>query len=261
VAGVREAVEGRGARLRYLPPYSPDYSPTEPMWSKVKEHLRSAKARTDTALIDAMADGLRSVTAADSLYDAFTERYGEPIKRSEQVKMIGLKQDELKVADAIDNQDLHAGRQFQLHRQPPKSNAHVSERAGTATLYVRGATPLHLRMVAFDRFDGVQWHESPAGDAGSVIVQEPGKPEFAVKSSDDDSLLADEVSHQIRVGGLGGDKLPMPAHVRSFRMGRVDQANSFAWSQEGISKLSRRSFPCGSAIDVISRTIEPDRVR
>jgi hypothetical protein len=35
------------------------------MWSKVKQHLRSAKARTDEALIDAMATGLRSVTAAD----------------------------------------------------------------------------------------------------------------------------------------------------------------------------------------------------
>ena len=64
-AGVREAIEARGARMLFLPPYSPDYSPIEPMWSKVKQHLRSAKARTDEALIDAMADGLRSVTAVD----------------------------------------------------------------------------------------------------------------------------------------------------------------------------------------------------
>lgn len=63
--GVREAIEGCGARVLFLPPYSPDYSPIEPMWSKVKQHLRSAKARTDEALIDAMATGLRSVTAAD----------------------------------------------------------------------------------------------------------------------------------------------------------------------------------------------------
>ena len=64
-AGVREAIEERGARLLYLPPYSPDFSPIEPMWSKVKQHLRSAKARTDGALIDAMGEALRAVTPAD----------------------------------------------------------------------------------------------------------------------------------------------------------------------------------------------------
>jgi transposase len=63
--GVLEAVEARGARLLYLPPYSPDLSPIEPMWSKVKQHLRSAKPRTDAALLDAMGDALRSVTSAD----------------------------------------------------------------------------------------------------------------------------------------------------------------------------------------------------
>jgi transposase len=65
-AGVREAVEARGAGLMYLPPYSPDYSPVEPMWSKVKQHLRSAKARTDAGLLGAIGDALRSVTAADA---------------------------------------------------------------------------------------------------------------------------------------------------------------------------------------------------
>lgn len=41
VAGVREAIEGVGARLEYLPPYSPDFNPIEPMWSKVKQGLKS----------------------------------------------------------------------------------------------------------------------------------------------------------------------------------------------------------------------------
>ena len=39
VVGVREAIEGAGARLRYLPPYSPDFNPIENLWSKVKNIL------------------------------------------------------------------------------------------------------------------------------------------------------------------------------------------------------------------------------
>ena len=65
VAAAREAVEARGARVLFLPPYSPDYSPIEPMWSKVKQSLRSAGAREDGAPIAAIGSGLRAVTPQD----------------------------------------------------------------------------------------------------------------------------------------------------------------------------------------------------
>src|SRR5438105_9234659 len=49
-AGVREAIEAVGARLVYLPPYSPDLNPIELAWSKLKSYLRKAAARTTKAL-------------------------------------------------------------------------------------------------------------------------------------------------------------------------------------------------------------------
>ena len=65
-AGVAEAVASAGASLMPLPPYSPDFSPIEPMWSKVKQGLRSAEARTPQALGAAAAGAFASVTAADA---------------------------------------------------------------------------------------------------------------------------------------------------------------------------------------------------
>ena len=62
---VRRAIEAAGATLVYLPPYSPDFNPIEPMWSKVKQSLRSAAARTFAALIDAIKTALASITAGD----------------------------------------------------------------------------------------------------------------------------------------------------------------------------------------------------
>jgi transposase len=62
VAGVREAVEGAGARLLYLPPYSPHFNPIEPGFSKLKAHVRKAAARTIDALNDAAADALDTFT-------------------------------------------------------------------------------------------------------------------------------------------------------------------------------------------------------
>jgi transposase len=50
VAGVREAIAARGARLFYLPPYSPDLNPIEQAFAKLKALLRTAAARTVEAL-------------------------------------------------------------------------------------------------------------------------------------------------------------------------------------------------------------------
>jgi transposase len=62
VPGVRERIEAAGAELLYLPPYSPDFNPIEQCWAKVKQSLRSAKARTVEVLESAIAQALTSIT-------------------------------------------------------------------------------------------------------------------------------------------------------------------------------------------------------
>jgi transposase len=65
-AGVTRTLAARGARLLPLPPYSPDLSPIEPEWSKVKQVLRSAEARTPQALGEATARAFAAITAKDA---------------------------------------------------------------------------------------------------------------------------------------------------------------------------------------------------
>ena len=65
VRGVREAIEAAGARLLYLPPYSPDFNPIENMWSKVKQILRSQAPRTETELLLAAKMAFQAITTAD----------------------------------------------------------------------------------------------------------------------------------------------------------------------------------------------------
>jgi transposase len=63
---VRELVESAGCKLLYLPPYSPDFSPIEEAFSKVKGLLRKAQARSREALVEAMGKALDAVTARDA---------------------------------------------------------------------------------------------------------------------------------------------------------------------------------------------------
>ena len=63
---IRELVETRGCQRLYLPPYSPDLSPIEEAFSKVKGILRKAQARSREALIEAMGRALDAITPQDA---------------------------------------------------------------------------------------------------------------------------------------------------------------------------------------------------
>lgn len=62
VPGVRKLIETTGAELLYLPPYSPDFNPIEQCWAKVKQTLRSLKARTLDSLQHGCSAAIASVT-------------------------------------------------------------------------------------------------------------------------------------------------------------------------------------------------------
>ena len=65
VAGVREAIEARGAELRYLPPYSPDLNPIEQAFAKLKALLRKAALRTVDGLWNAIGKLLHLFAPAE----------------------------------------------------------------------------------------------------------------------------------------------------------------------------------------------------
>jgi len=65
VGAVEVAINARGARVEYLPPYSPDYNPIEKCWSKIKTALRGAKARTVDELMKALKEALQTISEAD----------------------------------------------------------------------------------------------------------------------------------------------------------------------------------------------------
>ena len=64
---VKQAIEARGCRLLFLPAYSPDLSPIEEAFSKLKTLLRQAGARSREALQEAIATALDLITATDAL--------------------------------------------------------------------------------------------------------------------------------------------------------------------------------------------------
>jgi transposase len=88
---VRQAIEARGCRLLYLPSYSPDLSPIEEAFSKLKALLRRVGARTQEALRLALAQALEAITAQDAhgwfTHCGYLLMDGEPVLSEEQLFM------------------------------------------------------------------------------------------------------------------------------------------------------------------------------
>ena len=72
---VREKIEATGASLLYLPPYSPDCNPIEPMWSQIKQILRSHAPRTETALLLAAKTAFQAISVSDCKSFFFSAQY------------------------------------------------------------------------------------------------------------------------------------------------------------------------------------------
>lgn len=67
VPGVGELIKSAGAILVYLPPYSPDFNPAEPMWSKVKAWYKKHRFSTSSELLAAVPRAFDSVSLSDCL--------------------------------------------------------------------------------------------------------------------------------------------------------------------------------------------------
>jgi transposase len=81
VAGIREAIEARGAILYYLPPYSPDLNPIEQFFSKLKALLRKAAATSIRNLWAAIRSSLKDFSPAECAAYLFNAGYGQPYRK------------------------------------------------------------------------------------------------------------------------------------------------------------------------------------
>ena len=66
-ASIRQAIEARHCQLHFLPPYSPDFTPIEQAFSKIKASLRRLGARTKETLWEAMRVAIEAITPEDAI--------------------------------------------------------------------------------------------------------------------------------------------------------------------------------------------------
>jgi transglutaminase-like putative cysteine protease len=195
-------------------------------------------------------------SALPSLYDITNDLYGKPFKPKAQERAIPL--DGRKVKEnkkSAHNQ--RPSREFSTARRGPQQLRQPSDRAARALFEVQGRTPLHVRAAAFDAFDGVSWQEAALNLKSCLLDKEPDSLWMRVQERRSASIFVEAEEHRFKITGSFGALVPTPPHLTRFRVGRVDQANFFAWSQDRILRMAQRQTPSGIIVDTESRTVDP----
>jgi transglutaminase-like putative cysteine protease len=192
-----------------------------------------------------------------TLYDMFNDMYGEPFKPKECERAIALDA-RTKVIESkkkpADNQ--RPNREFPTSRKSPQQLREVSDRTARALFEVQGRTPLHVRVTAFDAFDGVAWHEAPVNCNVVRIEKQPRSNWMMLIERVPPPVFAERESHQFKITTPQGTFVPTPPHLQRFRVGRVNQADFFGWGQDRILRLSQRKTPSGIMVETESRAVD-----
>lgn len=202
-----------------------------------------------------------SESGKDGLYDLWIESYGAPATPDQSQKMIGLKPQDVKIAEASVRENLKSGRKFDLHRQLPKRPPSGSpDSPAAAAVWVKGPMPVYVPLAVFDRLEGASWSAVDDGARVTPVRQTGEGSWMEILLRPLSPAFEGYAAYQLRVGTMGGDVLPLPMHVDRFRMGRVNRPQFFDSARWGGIRLARRTLPPGATLDVVCKHVDPARL-
>ncbi|HTU93712.1 MAG TPA: transglutaminase-like domain-containing protein [Gemmataceae bacterium] len=196
-----------------------------------------------------------------SLYDVFNDMYGEPFQPRERERAIALDaQTKTKESKKTPADNLRPSREFPTARKGPRQPREASERTARALFEVVGRTPLHVRVTAFDSFDGVSWQEIPINLTTCMLDKERGSCWMKVREGRLAPFFAENERHQFKIAASLGSLVPTPPHLHRFRVGRVNEEGFFAWGPDRILRMSQRKIPSGVVVETECRTVDPRKL-
>lgn len=218
----------------------------------------------DNPLVAGMVDSQKMIEDNErSLIDVVSDMYGPPHKpKKDQERMVagGL-------AEVIQNhgkipENRRPSRDFATGRQGPTERKKVSGQGARGVLEVAGRTPLHIRLIAYDTYDGAtaQWQDAPRPSVLGLDAHEQQWMHVRKLDMPHDWYDASE-SHQLKVADLKRNIVPTPPLLERFRINRVDRADYYNLLYDGVFEFAgRRTVPPGVIVHCDSRTIAVERL-
>jgi len=199
-----------------------------------------------------------------SLYDAFNDTLGETVppnnERSVPLPASLLKETSDQIAKAK-----KAGREFSTVRQPVRKRQEQQDVESPAVLYVAGRVPLHLRLTEYDLFDGHSWYPVPepehARPLAMMTIHDRPWLRLTHDERQEDIFIEEVDAHVVKIATLSDHRIPLPLYATTLHIDRVDRADLFAWDQDHVLRIQRKSVPAMTVIHQTSLVADPEKLR
>ncbi len=199
----------------------------------------------------------------NSLIDAVNDMYGAPHKPPKY-------QERMVAAGKVDVIEFHGklpdnrrpSRDFDTARKGPKGDKKPESHKARGLFEVEGRTPLHVRLVAYERYDAdaKRWIESTK--PGSKLLEPEGGDWMRVGHFKDAAgWYRNDERHKLKAADLKENLVPTPTLLTRFRINKVDKPEYYEWDFEGVLALAgRKRTPPGVVITTDCRTLDPVRL-
>lgn len=195
-----------------------------------------------------------------SLYDLFDDTYDEPVKIEKQDRAISItsqsvvKQNEHHLAESR-----QAGKEFStLRKNGGQRRQEMTNRNSNALLYVKGRVPLHLKLEAFDLYDGVEWFSEPIqGTQPNLQMQTiHGKPWLRLPTATSLEIYGPPETHALKIIRLDTNRIPAPTELLGVHVDQLDRGDFYKWAQPGIVCMDRDKLPSLTVLNIQSRVVD-----
>jgi len=201
----------------------------------------------------------------DSLIDAVSDMYGAPHKPPKnQERMVASGLADVKQNHGKLPENRRPSRDFGTSRQAPKHARKGESQSARALIEVEGRTPLHIRVVVYDRYDPADayWLESKKPSSRFLEPLTEGSdwmvPQFRGGRG---SWYAADDSHRFKIATPTDNLVPTPTHLSRVRISRVNRAEYYEWDYEGVLALSgRKRTPAGVVVQTECHTVQPGQL-
>lgn len=187
-----------------------------------------------------------------SLYDLWTDLYGEPEqpkKTNAPQRAFGLGPDETIASETHLPDSEHSGREFGTARRGGSRRRPGQDLAARALVSVSGPHPIHLRLEAFEDFDGRTWRSGDAAAGGAQMPQLTHAGDSWMRWRAEGER---EDTHEVTVGTLATPVLPLVAHTAALRIDKIERAEFYREPQAGIVSLETMDVPAGTRLETRS---------
>lgn len=196
----------------------------------------------------------------NSLLDAVSDMYGPPHKPpKDQDRTIAVGMREIIQNHGKLPENRRPSRTFETSRKGPERDPKKISAEARSLFEIEGRTPLHVRLVAYDRYDADEkkWMETNRVLGGMIESADNGwfRPSNLNTNS---TWYREDERHRFKTAEIDDNLVPAPTMLSKFKIKGVDRADYFEWQRDGVLGLAgRQRTPPGVVINTECRTVDP----